>query len=91
MTGRFFPKGFSKDEAEGVMRVATDLVSCPDDCFLVWADDDSASGDGIHKRDMVLVVARQRPRNGDLVAILVDGTLAIRAYRESGDNMIPGT
>jgi SOS-response transcriptional repressor LexA len=85
MTGRFFPKGFSRGEAEGVLSAATDLVSCPDDCFLVWANDDSASGAGIRHRDMVLAVARQRPRNGDLVAVLVDGTLAIRAYRESGD------
>lgn len=80
---RFLFNQFSNDAADGVLRVASDLGLPPGHCFLVWMNDDSMKGAGIQRGDLALAAKGKAAKDGDLVVVLVDGELLIRAYRES--------
>ncbi len=57
------------------------LLSHPESSFFVRVSGDSMTGAGINPDDLVIVETKRQPRNGDIVAALVDDEWTLKYYQ----------
>ncbi len=58
------------------------LLDMPGDIFSLTVHGDSMIEEGIHDGDIVIVAKDQHPRNGDVVAAIVDGEWTVKYFQQ---------
>lgn len=75
----------AEEELRDILSFDEYLVPFPDASFLVQARDDSMTGEGIRKGDLVIIERGRVPRHGDVVLAEADGAWLLRYFcRERG-------
>jgi repressor LexA len=75
----------AEEELRDLLSFDEYLVPFPDASFLVQARDDSMTGEGIRKGDLVIIERGRVPRHGDVVLAEADGAWILRYFcRERG-------
>ena len=64
------------------------LVGNPGFTYLLRVSGDSMEGEGIRSEDLVILDKRREPKNGDIVAALIDNEWTLKYFKKNGGNVI---
>ena len=84
------PAGFpspADDYIDGKLDLNSHLIKHPAATYFVRADGDSMIGAGIHHGDILVVDRSLKPYDGNVVIAVIDGELAVKRLRISGETL----